>query len=78
VDFQNTPSRWWANHKVVFRTWDNVKQAIKYKFQNKKKMESEMQKDLQVAQCFNGESYPRMDIEQCMTQWQVVGIPSHF
>jgi hypothetical protein len=35
VAFQNTPSRWWANHKAILRTWDKVKQAIKYRFHNK-------------------------------------------
>jgi hypothetical protein len=30
------------------------------------------------AQLFNGESDPRIHIEQCVTQWQAVEIPSHF
>jgi hypothetical protein len=63
VAFQNIPARWWATHKVVLRTWDEVKQAIKYKFWSKEKLESEMQMDLQVAQPFNEESYPRIHIE---------------
>jgi dolichyl-phosphate-mannose--protein O-mannosyl transferase len=32
VAFQNTPSKWWMNHKAVLRTWDERKQAIKYRF----------------------------------------------
>ena len=35
VAFQDTPSRWWANHKSVLINWDEVKQAIKYRFHNK-------------------------------------------
>jgi len=32
IAFQDTPTRWWANHKALLRTWDEVKQAIKYRF----------------------------------------------
>jgi hypothetical protein len=35
VAFQNTPSRWGANHNALVGTWDKVKQAINYRFQNK-------------------------------------------
>jgi hypothetical protein len=34
--------------------------------------------DLQVVQLFNGESDPRIHIEQSATQSQATGIPSHF
>jgi hypothetical protein len=34
--------------------------------------------DLQVAQLFNGQSDPKEHIEQCVRQWQVEEIPSHF
>jgi hypothetical protein len=37
-----------------------------------------MQTSFQVAQLFNGESNPKAHIEQCVTQWQVAEIPSHF
>jgi hypothetical protein len=37
-----------------------------------------MQMDFQVVQLFNGESDPKAHIEQCVTQWQVAEIPSHF
>jgi hypothetical protein len=63
VAFQNTPTRWWENHKSLLRTWDEVKKSINYRFQNKERLESELQIDLQVAQLFNGESDPRMHIE---------------
>ena len=77
VAFQDTPSKWWDNHKSLLRTWDDVKQAIKYRFQNKEQLEEDMQMDFQVVQLFNKESNPKAHIEQCMTQWQVVEIPSH-
>jgi hypothetical protein len=32
VAFQDTPARWWANHKALLRDWDDLKQAIKYRF----------------------------------------------
>jgi hypothetical protein len=35
VAFQDTPSRWWDNNKALLRTWDDGKQDIKYRFQNK-------------------------------------------
>lgn len=78
VAFQDTPARWWANHKTLLRDWDDVKQAIKYRFQNKEQLELESQTDPQVAQLFNGEYDPKAHIEQCVTQWQAVEIPSHF
>jgi hypothetical protein len=77
IAFQKTPARWWANHKFVLRTWDEVKQAIKYRLWNEEQLESEMQMDLQVVQLFSRELDPRIHIEQCVTQWQAVGIPSH-
>jgi hypothetical protein len=55
-----------------------VKQAIKYRFQDKEQLESEMQMDFQVVQLFNGQSDPKAHIEQCVTQWQVAEIPSRF
>jgi hypothetical protein len=67
VAFQDTPARWWANHKDLLRTWDDVNQAIKYRFWNKEQLESEKQIYLQVAQLFNGEYDPRVHIEQCVT-----------
>jgi hypothetical protein len=78
IAFQNTPARWWATHKVALRTWDEVKQALKYRFWNREQLESEMQMDLQVVQLFSGESDPRIHIQQCVAQWQAVEIPSHF
>jgi hypothetical protein len=63
VAFKKTPTRWWANHKAIFRTWDEVKQGIKYMFQNKEKLELEMKMNLQVAQLLSGESDPRIHIE---------------
>jgi hypothetical protein len=35
LSLQDTPSRWWANHKALVENWDDVKQAIKYRFQDK-------------------------------------------
>jgi hypothetical protein len=32
IAFQNTPAIWWATHKAALRTWDEVKQALKYMF----------------------------------------------
>jgi hypothetical protein len=78
LSLQDTPARWWANHKVLLRNWDDVNQAIKYRFQDKEQLESEMQTDFQVAQLFNGESDPKAHIEHCVTQWQVAEIPSRF
>jgi hypothetical protein len=78
VAFQNTLARWWANHKSVLRTWDEVKQTIKYMFQNKEQLESNIQTNLQVAQLFSGELNLRIHIEWCVTQWKDAGIPSHF
>lgn len=37
-----------------------------------------MRINFQVAQFFNGEFDPKVHIEQCVTQWKVVEIPSHF
>jgi hypothetical protein len=37
-----------------------------------------MQTTFQVVQLFNGESYPKAHIEQCVTQQQVEEIPSRF
>jgi hypothetical protein len=42
VAFQNTPTRWWSNHKAILRTCDEVKKSIKYRFQNKERLELEM------------------------------------
>jgi hypothetical protein len=67
LSLQDTPARWWANHKALLRNWDDVKQAIKYRFQDKEQLESEMQTDFQVAQLFNGEYDPKAHIEQCVT-----------
>jgi hypothetical protein len=35
IALQDTHARWWANHKALLRYWDDVKQDIKYRFQNK-------------------------------------------
>jgi hypothetical protein len=40
IAFQNTPARWWATHKAALRTWDEVKQALKYRFWNREQLES--------------------------------------
>jgi hypothetical protein len=32
VDFQNTPTEWWSNHKSVLITWDELNHAINYRF----------------------------------------------
>jgi hypothetical protein len=63
IAFQNTPARWWSTHKSLLRTWDEVKQAIKYMLWNKEQVESKIQMDLQVMQPFSGESDPRIHIE---------------
>jgi hypothetical protein len=67
VSFQETLARWWDNKKALLRYWDDVKQAIKYRFQNKEQLESDTQTDLQVVKLFNGDSNPKVHIEQCMT-----------
>jgi hypothetical protein len=51
---QDTLARWWSNHKALIKTWDDVKQAIRYRFQDKEQLESNIQMDFQVAQLFNG------------------------
>jgi hypothetical protein len=35
ISFQNNPARWWATHKTALKTWDEEKQALKYRFWNK-------------------------------------------
>jgi len=35
IAFQNNPARWWDTHKTTLKTWDKVKQALKYRFWNK-------------------------------------------
>jgi len=37
-----------------------------------------MREDFQVAELFNGEFDPRAYIQQCVTRWQVLEIPSRF
>jgi hypothetical protein len=32
LSLQDTPARWWANHKDLLNNLDDVKQAIKYRF----------------------------------------------
>jgi hypothetical protein len=49
IYFQNNPARWCATHKAILRTWDEVMQALKYRFENKKQLELEMQTDFQVV-----------------------------
>jgi hypothetical protein len=71
VSFQDTSARWWANHKSLLLYWDDVNQAIKYRFHNKEQLESEMQTDLKVAQLFSEEYDPRAHIDQCMTRYKV-------
>jgi hypothetical protein len=39
---QYAPSRWGSNHKALLKNWDDVKQAIKYRFQDNDHLESEM------------------------------------
>jgi hypothetical protein len=76
LSLQDNPTRWWTNHKALVENWDDVKQAIRYIFQDKDQLESGMQMDFQVAQLSNGQSDPKAHIEQCVKQWQVVEIPS--
>jgi hypothetical protein len=71
---QDTPTRWWANHKDLLKNLDDVKEAIKYRFQDNEQLESDTQTDFQVVQLFNGQSDPKEHIEQCVTQWKVVEI----
>jgi hypothetical protein len=78
LSLQDNPSRCWNNHKALVENWEYVKQAIQYIFQDKEQLESDMQTDFQIAQLFNGHSDPKTHIEQCMRQWQVAEIPSHF
>jgi hypothetical protein len=35
LSLQDTAAKWWANHKDLLENWDDVKEAIKYGFQNK-------------------------------------------
>jgi hypothetical protein len=44
--FPEHPRIWWATHKDALRTWDEVKQALKYRFWNREQLEPEMQTDL--------------------------------
>jgi hypothetical protein len=67
VALYDTPVRWWANHKALLRNQDDLKQAIKYRFENKEHMESGMQMDFQFVQLFNEEYDPREHIEECVT-----------
>jgi hypothetical protein len=78
LSLQDTPARWWVNHKSLLKNWDDVKQDIKYRFQYKEQLESEMQKISKLHNLFNGDFDPKSHIEQCMTQWQVAKIPSCF
>jgi hypothetical protein len=50
LSLQDTPSRWWTNHKALVGNWEDVKQAIQYRFQDKEKLELDMRMDFQVAQ----------------------------
>jgi hypothetical protein len=67
IALQNTLARWWATHKSILRTWDEMKQAIKSRFWNKEHLELGMQMDPHATQLFNGESDPRIHIEWCIT-----------
>jgi hypothetical protein len=67
LSLQDSPARWRENHKDLLRNWDDLKQDIKYRFQNKEQLELEIQTDFQVAQLFNGETDPIEHIEQCVT-----------
>jgi hypothetical protein len=40
LSLQGTPTKWWANHKALLRNWDDMKQAIKYRFQSKELLKS--------------------------------------
>jgi hypothetical protein len=59
----------------MIKNWDDVKQDIRYRFQDKEQLKSEMWMDFQVAQLFNGQYNPKTHIEQCVRQWKVVEIP---
>jgi hypothetical protein len=63
LSLQDTPVRWWTNHKALVENWDDVKQAIRYRFQDKEHLESKMQMNFQVVQLFNGQSDPKEHIE---------------
>jgi hypothetical protein len=67
LSLQYNLSKWWANHKYLFKNWDDVKEAIKYIFQDKEQLESDMWMNFQVAQMFNEEPDPKAHIEQCVT-----------
>ena len=60
---QDTDARWWTNHKYLVWNWDDMKKAIQYRFQDKEKLESEMQTYFQVAQLFKGQSNPNAHIK---------------
>jgi hypothetical protein len=72
---QDSPTRWWANQKTLLKIWDDVKQDVKYIFQDKEKFEPEMQMGFQLVQLFNGHSDSKEHIEKCVTQWKVAEIP---
>jgi hypothetical protein len=38
LSLQDTPSRWWASHKAMIKNWEDVKQAIQYRFQDKEQL----------------------------------------
>jgi hypothetical protein len=57
---------------------DELNQDLKYRFWNKEQLETEIQMKPHATQLFIGESDPIIHIEQCVTQWQVVDIPSLF
>jgi hypothetical protein len=40
LSLQDTRTKWWANHKSLLKNWDDVKKAIKYRFQDKEDLES--------------------------------------
>ena len=73
---QDTPTRWWTNHKALVENWEDVKQDIRYRFQGKEQVESNMWMDFQFVQLFNGQDDPKAHVEQCVRKWQVVEIPS--
>jgi hypothetical protein len=35
VALQDTPARWWENHKALLRNWGKVNKDVKYRFHNK-------------------------------------------
>jgi hypothetical protein len=37
-----TKVRWWVDHKDLLKNWDDVKKSIKYRFQYKEQLESDM------------------------------------